>query len=267
MATSIAFIYTSYWYNVIDEMVGQIDENDNLLYYNDYNFYYKGEKKNLGNYVSNVFFDRICFINGDYLICLKQNAKSIDYYLMDHNGSINLIYTSKDECYIDAYIDDSLYFTTNKYLGKNIKYIAYNVYDKIESEMSIEDYYSTVYNTKYLLTYGECFRVIDTFSKVAKDITIDRLLTNSIVNNLYEARKRLMNSSMTIMNVYFIDNDIYIDVSIDNKNGITLKYDFESEKIDIVGKVCFEWLEHIKSSYLFDGNCKPIEKILSKYCV
>ena len=25
------------------------------LYYNDYNFYYKGEKKNLGNYVSNVF--------------------------------------------------------------------------------------------------------------------------------------------------------------------------------------------------------------------
>ena len=142
--------------------------------------------------------------------------------------------------------------------------MVYDTSSQIESEISIEDYYLAVYNTKYLLTYDDLFFITDTSTGIKKSITIDKFLNNSMINELYEARKKLMNSDMKIRNVYFIKNEIYVDISIENTNGITVKYDFESGKTDIVGKVHFKWLEHIKSTYLADATCQPIECLLSQ---
>lgn len=264
IVTSMICVYTCYWYKRIDELTEQIEENNYYLYYNNYDFCYKGEKYHFGNYVSDKYYDKLCFINCDYLIYLNATSEGFEYYSLDNNGDTNLIYMSQNECYIDAYIDGLLFFTTNKYLYKKNKYMVYDTSSQIESEISIEDYYLAVYNTKYLLTYDDLFFITDTSTGIKKSITIDKFLNNSMINELYEARKKLMNSDMEIRNVYFIKNEIYVDISIENTNGITVKYDFESGKTDIVGKVHFKWLEHIKSTYLADATCQPIECLLSQ---
>ena len=263
IVASMIFVYTDYWYKKIDELTEQIEESNHYLYYNYHDFYYKGEKYRFDDYVGDKPYDRICFINCDYLIYSNKTSECTEYYAIDNSGNTSLIYMSQSECYIDAYRDGLLFFTTNKYLYKKIKYIVYDTSSQIESEISIEDYYLAVYNTKYLLTYDDLFFITDTSTGIKKSITIDKFLNNSMINELYKARKKLMNSDMKIRNVYFIKNEIYVDISIENTNGITVKYDFESGKTDIVGKVHFKWLEHIKSAYLVDTICQPIEWLLT----
>ncbi len=249
--------------NKVKSIMSRIDESYDFVYYNDYDFYYKGERHYFGHFLEkNDYNFDIEYISHDYLIYSKHNNKRYDYYLMNGSGDIMLIYSSQFDYHIDALSNNILYF---RYKDDNI---IYDLITKEEKKISVEEYYLKAFETKYILKYDQSLTInnifiTDTYSNETKEISIEKLLDNELIYNLYIERKKISLNPLDIKSIWLYKNNIYISISPENINGITIKYEFDSGTIEIVNRFSWKYLEHLHFCYIGNADCEPIEYLLN----
>lgn len=259
---SFVFQYVDDTYKEIKMILSEIEGSEDYLYYNGEHFYYNGIDYSFYKFFEDIDYSReIVFMNNDYLIYSEYKKKMHHYYLMDSNGKSELVYSSKTGG-LHALIDDTIYLKIK--VSNGYYYGIYNVGTQIEEELTIEEYYMKVYDSKYIITWDDGYIVTDTNTNSSKRISINTLLGNQVVKDLYDARKKLpFSPDLIIENVMVYKNDIFVLISPDGVEGITVKYNYDSgisEVIDIFG---WEYLEpYVIIFDLNDDVCKPVEYLL-----
>lgn len=259
---SFIFKYEDDTYKEIKMILSKIERSNDYLYYNDEHFYYKGNDYFFDKFFEDTNYSRgIEFINNDFLIYSEYNKRMYYYYLMDREGNSELVYCSKGDR-VEAFIDDTIYLKTR--VGNAYCYGTYSLVTQTKEELTIEEFYMKVYDSKYFITWDDGYIVTDTKLNSSKRISIKTLLCNPIIKDLYNARKKLLFApDLIIENVMVYKNDIFVLISPDGVEGITVKYDFDSETSDVIDKFKWKYLEPYV--IMFDLNkdvCKPVEYLL-----
>lgn len=256
------FKYVNYWYKKIDALLTEISESNDFLYYNDEHFYYNGNSYSFYRFFEDIDYRRdIVYISNDYLIYSEYNDnKKYDYYLIDYNGNVSLLYSS-EKGGLCAFIDNTIYI--KRKVGNSYYYGLYNVGSQVEEELTIEEFYLKVYDSKYTVAYDNGYIVTDTSTGLSKRISIKNLLNNEVILELHNAKKKLFLSDLIIENVMVSKNEVFVLISTDGIEGLTIRYDFDSAVSEVIDKFGWEYLEpYVIISSLNNDVCKPLEYLL-----
>ena len=243
----------------LGEIALQIDENPHFLYYNNHQFYYKGKSYYIDNVLANNDYNYVIkYINNDYFIYSHSGNNGYDYYVIDEYGNNRFLFRTQDNYTISGFIDDIIYFEKNDY------YYLYDVNNSIEIEITIDKFFMKAYDSKYTVLYNNGYIITDTSCDVSKKINIHNLFDIELIAELYNtSKKTLLGPRLEIKSIEIEKQNIYINISADNVNCITVKYYFDLDTCEIVGRSTWRWLEHAKSFHLNGNVCKPIEYLLS----
>lgn len=250
---------SSVCYKKLGKIASQINENYEFLYYNDIQFYYKGEKYFIGDILEDSHDFDIQYINNYYFIYSCRNNQLYEYYSINENGENTFLFSSHNKYIIGNFYDSRIYFENNKC------FYLYDIKKQMETAITIDEFYLKAFGSKYTVLYNDGYIITDTSCNVSKKIQLSNLCENNLIKEMYDtSKKSFFGPRLEIKCVEVKENNIYINISADNINCVTIKYDFDLEKVIIVDKACWKYLERLKSFNLNNDVCRPLEYLLSK---